>query len=467
MHATMSESPSPTPTPSPPTPEYVKVLEATIQELRQELERHKVNETMLNRRLERIEFMSQIAAFFALVDYAHLDALITRALQDATRFTGVERGYIFLLSPDEERLELAYEWCEPDVIAHQGILESVRVADFTDLVASLRRGDVASVQTADLPRTPDTKAMTDILDLLDIKSFINIPVIVSRRFIGYIGFDATRQPMIWTDEVQNVFMHTGNVIGSALERRRVTNELMALRDSLELTVTERTRQLEAANRELEAFSYSVSHDLRAPLRSMEGFSQALIEDYAGQLDATAHDYLSRIKAANQRANGLIDGMLQLSRLTRNPLTLTVVDLSGLAQEVAAELGQTAPERQVAWVIAPNLKMLGDAKLLRIMLANLLNNAWKFTRHTPRPQIEVGQVVIEGRPCFFVRDNGDGFDMRHSHRLFGAFQRLHATTEFEGSGIGLATVQRVINRHGGRVWAEGEKGRGATFYFSLV
>ena len=225
-------------------------------------------------------------------------------------------------------------------------------------------------------------------------------------------------------------------------------------------------QLEAANKELEAFSYSVSHDLRAPLRSLDGFSQALLEDYHARLDDTGRDFLQRVRAASQRMGTLIDDLLSLSRVTRGELQVAEVDLSALATALAAELQKSDPQRAVTFTIAPDLIARADAGLLRIVLQNLLANAWKFTGKRARAHVEVGAIAHDGRRAFFVRDDGAGFDMAYAAKLFGAFQRLHGAAEFPGSGIGLATVQRIIHRHGGEVWAEGAPDRGATFYFTL-
>lgn len=239
--------------------------------------------------------------------------------------------------------------------------------------------------------------------------------------------------------------------------------LMTIAD---VTDTKLRKGLEQVNKELEAFSYSVSHDLRAPLRTIDGFSRALLEDYGDKLEPQGKDYLGRIRAASQHMSELIDDLLNLSRITRAEMRYEKVNLSALAEVVAAELHEAQPERLVEFVIGENITAYGDSHLLQVVLENLLSNAWKFTSKHPRARIEFGSTQDQGRPVYFVRDDGVGFDMAYVDKLFSPFQRLHSEREFPGTGIGLATVQRIIRRHGGNIWAEAEVEKGATFYFTL-
>jgi signal transduction histidine kinase len=272
---------------------------------------------------------------------------------------------------------------------------------------------------------------------------------------------------------------TFNHMLTEIQRQHV--EIQAAQTMLEQRVADRTqelhqrteqleaqgRELAAANKELESFSYSVSHDLRAPLRAIDGFSQALLSGYPGRtLDERGVHFLERVRAGTQKMSNLIDDMLDLARVTRRTLERRDVDVTAVSEEVAAELAKRHPDRHVHCEIEPRLRASADSQLLTIVFENLLGNAWKFTGSRKDARVEVGKLSNGGKAVFYVRDNGAGFDMAYADKLFGVFQRLHDESQFEGTGIGLATVKRIIARHGGSVWAEAAEGAGATFYFTL-
>jgi len=261
------------------------------------------------------------------------------------------------------------------------------------------------------------------------------------------------------------------VTASPLEYEGRSFVLLIIEDISELKKAEaalssRTEQLEEANKELEAFSYAVAHDLRAPLRAISGFGKALLEDFSGKLDGKGIDYLERITSAARRMSQLIDDLLKLSRLHYSGVNYQIVDLSAIAAEIASGLRNSDPGRNAEFLLAGGISTYGDASLLRAALENLFANAWKFTSRTPRAIIEFGVDGQDGDPVYFVRDNGAGFDMAYAEKLFKPFQRLHSHEEFPGTGIGLATVHRIIRRHSGKIWAEGDMGKGAVVYFTL-
>lgn len=311
-------------------------------------------------------------------------------------------------------------------------------------------------------------------------SIVVVPLILGRRAIGFISMQSYSLNA-YTPRHVELLMGVAYQVAVAVDnatlydslqnelttRRLAEQQLAQLNTELEQRVIQRTAQLEATNRELEAFAYSVSHDLRAPLRSIDGFSQALLEDYNAVLDPVGQGYLTRIRSAAQRMGNMIDSMLTLSRITRAQLNLQSVNLSSVVAEIIVTLKEEQPDRAVNIHIAPEVYGKCDARLMQIALRNLLENAWKYSSKEAVAEISFGYRQMGGETVFFISDNGVGFDMSQSGKLFTAFQRLHTDQEFQGNGIGLATVQRVINRHGGKIWSESRTGEGATFYFTLM
>lgn len=298
-----------------------------------------------------------------------------------------------------------------------------------------------------------------------VESLAFVPVAHQNRVLGTFMLCYHERHTPKDDEV-HMAQTVAEQVGVAVVRQWAVERLNRLNTELEDRVRRRTRQLEDANKGLEAFAYSVSHDLRAPLRALNGYSQILVEDYGPKLDATASHHLQRIIAASRRMEQLIDDLLRLSQVTRSHIELRRVDMSDVAAETLNKLRETAPDRRTRLSISPNLATYADPGLIRIVLDNLLSNAWKYTGRKLDARIEFGVTEHGGKSCYFVADNGAGFDMAYAGKLFSAFQRLHAPSEFEGTGIGLALVSRIIHRMGGSIWAEAKPNEGATFYFTL-
>ncbi|HKC39091.1 MAG TPA: ATP-binding protein, partial [Gemmatimonadales bacterium] len=303
------------------------------------------------------------------------------------------------------------------------------------------------------------EALKPLVARLNVHSFAVVPIRARGVIIGTLSMVRSGPGRGYTADDLTLLQDLADRAGLAIANAR-------LYDDLERRVRLRTADLELVNEELEAFSYSVSHDLRAPLRAIDGFSQALLDDHASQLDEQGREYLGRVRGATHRMTQLIDDLLSLARITRAQLKRERVDVTDVARKILTELGTCDRQRQVATSVADDLVVQADPRLITVMLENLLGNAWKFTAKRERATIDVGTEVRGAETVYFVRDNGAGFAMDHATKLFAPFQRLHAASEFEGTGIGLAIVNRVVMRHGGRVWADAALDQGATFFFML-
>ncbi len=301
---------------------------------------------------------------------------------------------------------------------------------------------------------------------LGLRSSMIVPLIAHGHALGTLTLVMAESGRTYNEADLALAEDLARRAALLIDNARLYQETQQLNAELEQRVEERTAHLTAVNRELEAFSYSVSHDLRTPLRAVDGFSQALLEDYYDQFDDMGRDFLNRIRTESQRMGRLIDDLIGLSRYTRTEMAVSMIDLSAVGAEIFADLERLSPERSVVYTVQSGMAACGDERLMRVALQNLIGNAWKFTAKKADARIEFGCTHQFGRLEYFVRDNGAGFDMTYANKLFGAFQRLHAMTEYEGTGIGLATVQRIIQRHNGSIRAEGAVDQGAAFYFTL-
>ncbi|WP_198343086.1 AAA family ATPase [Oleiphilus messinensis] len=298
------------------------------------------------------------------------------------------------------------------------------------------------------------------------KSVLCTPIHYREKLTGVLYLENMLTVDAFTSERLSVLEMLLVQVAISLENARLFDEVQTLNLSLEDKVEQRTSELKAVNKELEAFSYSVSHDLRAPLRSIKGFAEALLEDYEDKLDGMGQDMLRRVCAGAEKMSDLIHGLLELSRLTRSELILSEVCLSDLVNEIAIELRERFPQQNVQLLVGPDIVVQGDKRMLYSVIENLISNAWKYSSKKEVSEIEFGVISEKNQPTYFIRDNGAGFDMKYAHKLFDSFQRLHTNREFEGTGVGLATVQRIVHRHHGEIWAKSELGVGATFYFTL-
>jgi len=301
---------------------------------------------------------------------------------------------------------------------------------------------------------------------LALASYVAVPMAARGKILGVMTFVWAESKRRYTQADLKLAEDLGRRAGMAVDNARLFEEVRALNETLDRRVAERTAALEDANRELESFSYSVSHDLRAPLRHVNGFVELLEKHATGKLDERSAHYLQTIREAATRAGQLVDDLLSFSRMGRSAMRSDPVKMETLAKEVWTELEPERGDREIAWELGPLPPAQGDPALLRLVLYNLLSNAVKFTSKQPSARIELGAVEKDGQTVYTVRDDGAGFDPAYMDKLFGVFQRLHSAEEFEGTGIGLATVKRIIARHGGRIWAEAEPGRGAAFHFTL-
>ncbi|MFZ6030959.1 MAG: PAS domain-containing sensor histidine kinase [Chloroflexota bacterium] len=410
-------------------------------------------ERKFSERLTRL--VSAIAELSTIPDF---DGLCRRAVELGIGPLGFERMGLWFYTPDQQ-----------EMVGSFGVDEQGRLRDERGVHILVHAG--RPQQQMNLNHDPyllieDRDLHDQHANLIAQGKKLVCSLWDGKKVIGIVSTDNLLTLRAFTEQDREVLRIFSVALGHLCSLKLAERKLSTLTMQLEQRVQERTAQLEAANKELEAFAYSVSHDLRTPLRAVDGFSRMLLEDYAAQLDGDAQYYLERLRAAAQHMGQLIDDLLNLSRLSRAQMRLTTVSLTNMVQEIAVGLHENQPERQVEFSIAPDVTVIADASLIRIALDNLLRNAWKFTSRKAQAHIEFGCLNQDDEKVYFVRDDGAGFNMEYAHKLFGAFQRLHSPGEFEGTGIGLTIVHRILGRHGGRIWAEGMVDQGAVFYFTL-
>jgi signal transduction histidine kinase len=408
----------------------------------------------------RLHVLAEMSHAFAMVatDYRLLLEKIARTSADLVG----DGCLVTLLGPDGHTLfNAANAHREPTLEAdYRAFLDGLGISKLTSasVSAQVARSGVPklvrSIDPASLVEQADEK-LKPLVARLDVHSFVVVPIRARQTVIGTLSLLRSGPDRGYTAEDLTMMQDVADRAGLAIENARLYGDL-------ERRVLERTKELEAVNKELEAFSYSVAHDLSAPLRAIKGFADILVEDQGPRLDEQGRSYLGRIRNAGQRMSELIDDLLELAQIARVPLTREPVDLTAVATAAIEELRQRDPERVVTFDVPPGLQAQADGTLVRVALENLLANAWKFTSKRPHATIQLGRAS----GAFFVRDDGVGFDMSQAGDLFEPFRRMHARSDFEGTGVGLATVHRIVARHGGRIWAESAPGAGATFHFTL-
>lgn len=441
--------------PGAPTVDELRLIDRASDLASIAVQRHRA-EAGLRRYAARLKILHEIDQTLLAAPTA--SAIGETVLGHVRQLLPCQRADVVLFNGEGDDTSLLATHVDPG--AHTG---RQRPAFAASVIAELRQGKVCVVE--DVLSHPEPLPLADVWSREGVRSAMIVPLLARDELIGALNLSAD-QPRTFTNEQTAIGREVADLLAIGIQQACLREQVERHAAELEHRVKARTQQLEAANQELEAFSYSVSHDLRAPLRAIDGFSALLLEDHASTLDAEGHHYLERIRCGAAHMTELIEDLLGLSRVVRSEMQWGPVDLSALVDRIASELRNTHPERDVTFVIAPGVVAPGDAHLLGLALENLFGNAWKYTRKHPQARIEFGVTGLNGERIYFVRDDGAGFDMAYASKLFGPFQRLHGRHEFEGTGIGLATVQRIIHRHGGRVWAEGAIEQGATFYFTL-
>jgi two-component system CheB/CheR fusion protein len=413
----------------------------------------KRSEEALKQSLGRFELLTVTAG--ELLQSAEPQKVVESICRKVMEYLDCHAFFNFLVDENAEKLRLNAWAGIPEEEARR-----IEWLDFGVAVCGCAARDASRIVAEHIPTTPDER--TDLVKSYGVKAYCCHPLLgPGGKVIGTLSFGTCTRETFSEQDISMMKAVTDQV---AVAMIRMRNEADVL--GLSEDMARRNVELETVNKELESFIYSISHDLRAPLRSMAGFAKLLNDDYAGRLDEQGMDFLSRIQRGSEKMNQLIDDLLHLAKISRQEMERTEVDMSRKSSDLVSEMRERDPGRSVEVDIQKDLVAFADRRLIELVLSNLLGNAWKFTSKTERARIEVGSTEKEGKTVYYVRDNGAGFNPDYAEKMFWPFQRLHSETEFEGTGIGLTIVERIIHRHGGRVWAEGEKGRGSTIYFTL-
>lgn len=423
-------------------------------------------EQAFNFRIQFENLLSKISADFINLSYNELDEGITKSLGTICSFAGLDRSFVVLFSADKSNSSIHYEWCAEGIPSIFNDIQGVPVAAIPWLFNNLLQGQYVAVREGQV-MPPGSEVLQQMMQNLGTRSFIHVPMILQGEVIGFIGFDSMKMAIEYKTEIVKLLRFAGEMIANLLNRKKVEKQIHQLNESLEEKVAERTQELSLVNQQLEAFSYAVSHDLRSPLRQITAFGKLLQRSIGSDLNQKNTEFLDIILNASKRMDQYIEDLLEYSKLDKTDIEQGQVDLNSLIKEVVDAFQYETKKRKIIWEIEKFPEINGDHVLLRQVLHNLIGNAIKYTRHKEETQITLGIHQDNSETLtFFVKDNGAGFDMGYAHVMFDVFKRLHANPEFEGNGIGLATVKRIIERHGGEIKAEGQVGKGACFFVTL-